>query len=859
MTTIPGSENSRPGRVAPLDLHRAPPRTGGPSLRSAPRHRPPPRARRARRAERSRRPPGPAPALAPHRATAGDWGPLRRDHATRRPGPCRTTSHPPCSSPSERPRRRSRSPSRCRCSASRPCSSCRSCRCRPASSRRPSSAPSPTTPCCGAAPGARAAGAAPPVTATTCPFGGAAGAWAAPDEPVAVEDWHADLARDARLEVDRRLRPAASTASWPASTTTACCANRPATSRQSTSSPPWRRSGSWGRWGSPPRRRSTACACRPGHWRRAARRRTGWSTSSTGGSREVAAGDLDVVARGTGRSLPTVEAGVVFVRRRLRPFVLLPEVGPRAGPVDVVLSRLAGPAGASLPGPGLEVHVPDAATLGLSLDRGLAGLGPDARAWLAPHHTAAVHLLAAVDARAWMLTRVAEVLVRRQGAFVADGPAAHRPLRRAEVAHELGVHPSTVGRAVAGKVARCPDGRVVPLEEFFGATTSTRERVREALERAARGQRRARRGAPGGVGRGRRAADRREVPRPGALRLLTPAEPARPARSAPVSARTTRTDRARPRRPDRRAPVRSTLRRAANVPTSSAKRSSAPTPPSRPRRAGRGLARNLQGRRREPPDREGHTLYARHRPCHVRARAGGRFELLRRGHEQPGVGEAQEFESFEAGPRRRPTRWSWRVSLLEVSGEEELDQFLGTLVRSAASAARGFAGLGPGRALGGILKNAARQVLPQVGGSSARDRRGPRRKLGQRAGQWLGGQFEFEGCRRRTASSRSPAPSCGPAADAARIADGRRPCRRPGKRPVAAVVGAASPPARPRPAPSGRLRPPGGADGGPVGPPRAAASSSYARDRQRPPTQSNPKGEAMSMLETVRSSSNEGP
>ena len=351
-----------------------------------------------------------------------------------------------------------------------------------------------------------------------------------PDEPVAVEDWHADLARDARLEVDRRLHPLVDRivaglddhgllreppGDEPAVDVAAALAAV-------------RLVGPLGIAAASPldcvRVQARTLAAR-------GEAPDGLVDVVDGWLAEVAAGDLDAVARGTGRSLPTVEACVAFVRRRLRPFVLLPEVGPRAGPVDVVLSRLAGAAGASLPGPGLEVHVPDAATLGLSLDRGLAGLGPDARAWLAPHHTAAVHLLAAVDARAWMLTRVAEVLVRRQGAFVADGPAAHRPLRRAEVAHELGVHPSTVGRAVAGKVARCPDGRVVPLEEFFGATTSTRERVREALERAARGQRRARRGAPGGVGRGRRAADRREVPRPGALRLLTrPSGPARPVR-----------------------------------------------------------------------------------------------------------------------------------------------------------------------------------------------------------------------------------------------------------------------------------------------------------------------------------------
>lgn len=188
----------------------------------------------------------------------------------------------------------------------------------------------------------------------------------------------------------------------------------------------------------------------------------------------LAAGLLADIARGTGLTVPDVEACGRFVRQRLRPFVVLPGTTGTGGPVDVVLSRTTTA--------GMAVHVPDAAALGLSVDRSAAGLGPQARAWLAPHTVAADRLVAAVDARAWMLARVAEVLVRRQEAFVRHGPAAHRPLRRGDVAHELGVHPSTVGRAVAGKVARCPDGRVVALEEFFGAATSTRVRVLEAVE-----------------------------------------------------------------------------------------------------------------------------------------------------------------------------------------------------------------------------------------------------------------------------------------------------------------------------------------------------------------------------------------
>jgi RNA polymerase sigma-54 factor len=102
---------------------------------------------------------------------------------------------------------------------------------------------------------------------------------------------------------------------------------------------------------------------------------------------------------------------------------------------------------------------------------------------VAPHREAAQRLIAAVAARGHMLKRVADELAIRQRDFIVDGTHGHAPLRRTEVAAALGVHPSTVGRVVTGKVARCPDGRQVPLTGFFGSTTSTRVLVARALEK----------------------------------------------------------------------------------------------------------------------------------------------------------------------------------------------------------------------------------------------------------------------------------------------------------------------------------------------------------------------------------------
>jgi len=84
------------------------------------------------------------------------------------------------------------------------------------------------------------------------------------------------------------------------------------------------------------------------------------------------------------------------------------------------------------------------------------------------------------------------------------------------------------------------------------------------------------------------------------------------------------------------------------------------------------------------------------------------------------------------------------AGLLEVTTEEELDRFLGDLLKTAVSAARNFAGSDAGRAVVGILKSAAKQALPQLG-QLAGDALRPGGQAGafaRKAGEWLGNRLE---------------------------------------------------------------------------------------------------------------------
>ena len=78
----------------------------------------------------------------------------------------------------------------------------------------------------------------------------------------------------------------------------------------------------------------------------------------------------------------------------------------------------------------------------------------------------ALQLMRNIAQRKSTILRTCEVIVRRQQDFLEYGLEALRPMMIKEVAEEIGVHPSTVSRAVANKYAHTPQG-VLELRFFF--------------------------------------------------------------------------------------------------------------------------------------------------------------------------------------------------------------------------------------------------------------------------------------------------------------------------------------------------------------------------------------------------------
>ncbi|MGH9325848.1 MAG: RNA polymerase factor sigma-54 [Terriglobia bacterium] len=105
--------------------------------------------------------------------------------------------------------------------------------------------------------------------------------------------------------------------------------------------------------------------------------------------------------------------------------------------------------------------------------------GGDVRKYVRERFNSALQLIKNIEQRKHTIARVCEAIIRRQTEFLDKGLDYLRPMMIKEVAEEVGVHPSTVSRAVASKYAHTPQG-VFELRYFFseavqgpsGATTS---------------------------------------------------------------------------------------------------------------------------------------------------------------------------------------------------------------------------------------------------------------------------------------------------------------------------------------------------------------------------------------------------
>jgi RNA polymerase sigma-54 factor len=94
------------------------------------------------------------------------------------------------------------------------------------------------------------------------------------------------------------------------------------------------------------------------------------------------------------------------------------------------------------------------------------GAEKDVKDYVKERYRSALQLMRNIEQRKNTILRTCEAIVRRQGDFLEKGVDALKPMMIKEVAEEIGVHPSTVSRAVSSKYVHTPQG-VYELRFFF--------------------------------------------------------------------------------------------------------------------------------------------------------------------------------------------------------------------------------------------------------------------------------------------------------------------------------------------------------------------------------------------------------
>ncbi|HLH22633.1 MAG TPA: RNA polymerase factor sigma-54 [Chloroflexota bacterium] len=114
---------------------------------------------------------------------------------------------------------------------------------------------------------------------------------------------------------------------------------------------------------------------------------------------------------------------------------------------------------------------------------GTAALNTDDRKHVQQYVSRAKLFIANINQRRQTLHNISRCLVGRQREFLAEGVRHLKPLSRAAIAEELGIHESTVSRATAGKYVMLPSGEVIPFSHFFTPSLSIKDVIKEFVER----------------------------------------------------------------------------------------------------------------------------------------------------------------------------------------------------------------------------------------------------------------------------------------------------------------------------------------------------------------------------------------
>lgn len=181
-----------------------------------------------------------------------------------------------------------------------------------------------------------------------------------------------------------------------------------------------------------------------------------------------------------------------FIKHHLNPYPAQGYGVPEPGPAEPIHTYVMPDVIISKGEKGFEVDVVESKRfvlrlspmynqLSAELERSDGRLTDDERRHIQQYVSRAKLFIANINQRRQTIQRITNLIVEEQKEFLSKGIRYLQPLTRAQIAAKLGMHESTVSRATASKYVMLPDGHVIPFSDFFTASLSVKDVIKELI------------------------------------------------------------------------------------------------------------------------------------------------------------------------------------------------------------------------------------------------------------------------------------------------------------------------------------------------------------------------------------------
>ena len=197
------------------------------------------------------------------------------------------------------------------------------------------------------------------------------------------------------------------------------------------------------------------------------------------------------IAENMNISLETVEDAAEFYGRNLNPFPIQAHWGDFRLPAekenlvyenpDVIISHINNDPKQPLL---VEIVIPAISNLDINpyYKQAIKESTDEIRDELKMDYDKANLFIKCIQQRNHTMKQLVEKITEYQKDFILNGDKFIKPLTRAKMSKVIGVHESTISRAVSNKAVQLPDGRIIPMSTFFDRSLRVRAVMKEIIK-----------------------------------------------------------------------------------------------------------------------------------------------------------------------------------------------------------------------------------------------------------------------------------------------------------------------------------------------------------------------------------------